>query len=188
MSMIAASGFLSFLGLSIPIFGFTLPRLRHSQWNWDIQSDADPRIAPTPAPIGTSCRNTLTGDLFMKIGPGATDWRLLATDALFPVLPGLITGDFDVTIGVLNQIDGTQPGTVNANLPAANSVPNGAWTILGVHPESGALDTLNVNPDGADTINFTAGSLSFGFDGDQLTTTLVSDGVSNWTEIARVYL
>jgi len=186
--MAAASGLLSFLGLSIPIFGFTLPRLRHSSWPWDIQSDRDPRVAPTPAPIGTSCRNTITGDLFMKIGPGHTDWRLLATDALFPVQPGLITGDFDVTIGVLNQVDGSQAGTVNANLPAANSVPNGAWTIIGVHPESGPLSELDINPDGTDTINFTAGPLSFGFDGNQLTTILVSDGVSNWTEISRTYL
>jgi hypothetical protein len=185
---LASSSFFAFLGLSIPIFGFVLPRLRHSSWPWDIQTTVDPRVAPTPAPIGTSCRNTLTGDLFMKIGPGPTDWRLLSTEALFPVQPGLIVGDFAVTMAVINQIDATQAGTVNANLPAANSVPNGAWTILAVHPASGPLTALNVNPDGADTINFTAGPLSFAFAGNQLTTILSSDGDSNWTEISRVYV
>lgn len=177
---------LSSLFSFLPIIGFTLPRIRHSQWNWDVQTNEDPRLEPTPAPIGTTCRNTITGDLFTKVGPGHTDWRLLATEALFPILPGLITGDFFVTPAVLNQINAAQAGVVNANLPAAGSVPNGAWASLGVHPAAAAL-TLNINPSGGDTVNFTAGPLVTNFAGNQLTTTLISDGVSNWTEFGRVF-
>lgn len=93
MSLVS-SGFLSFLGLSIPIFGFTLPRLRHSSWTWDIQTNLDPRTFPTPAPIGTSCRDTSTGKLYMKTGPGPTDWTLLGSGGVDPTLIAYFYDDF----------------------------------------------------------------------------------------------
>lgn len=175
----------TFLNIAIPIFGFTLLRPRHSSWPWDMQASEDPRIDPTNAPIGTTCRNTLTGDLFVKVGPNDTDWRLLATDALFPIQSGLIDGNFAVTPGQINQVDSTQSGTVTAALPAANSVPNGAWAVVAVNPAATAL-TVDVSPNGTDTINFDAAALTFNLVNNRMSTTLVSDGVSNWTEIARV--
>lgn len=183
---LASSGLFSFLGFAIPIIGFTLPRLRHSAWPWEIQTDQDPTIALTPAPLGMTCRNTVTGALYMKVGPEDADWTLLNGYLVLP--SGLITGDFAVTPSTINQIDSTQTGTVNANLPAAESVPNGTWAILAVHPAAAGPLTLDINPNAGDTINFTAAALSFNFTGNQLSTTLVSDGNSNWTEIARVFV
>lgn len=183
---LASSGLLGFLGFAVPIIGFTLPRLRHSAWPWDLQTDEDPTIAPSPAPIGTSIRDTLTGAHYMKVGPGNTDWNLLNGYPVLPLSP--LTGDFTVTTGFINAIENTQTGTVNANLPAAASVPNGFWAIVACHPAAPGPLTLDINPNPGDTINGTAAALSFTFSGNQLSTTLVSDGDSNWTEISRTFV
>jgi hypothetical protein len=183
-----ASEFLSFLSFAIPVLGFTLlGRPRRSGWNWDVQDVEDPRVVGVNAPIGTTCRNTLTGDVYVKVGPAATDWQLFATEALFPVQAGLISVDFTVTIGEINQIASTTTPQINADLPAANSVPNGAWAIIAVNPPAASL-VVNITPVGTDTINFgiPGALLQFSLVFNNLVTTLVSDGVSNWTEVARI--
>lgn len=179
---------LSFLSLGIPVIGFTLlGRPRRSGWGWDVQDIEDPRLVGVNAPIGTTCRNTLTGDIYVKVGTASTAWRLFATNALFPVQAGLINGNFAVAVGEINQVDPAQAGTVQGQLPAAASVPNGAWAIVAVNPAAAAL-TVDITPNSGDTINFGATALSFDLVNNRMSTTLVSDGVSNWTEVARVFV
>lgn len=181
-----APEFWSFLGYAIPVLGFTLlGRPRRSGWNWDVQDNEDPRLLGVNAPIGTTSRNTLTGDVYVKVGPAATDWRLFATDALFPVQDGLIAGNFAVTPGEITQVNPAQAGTVTGQLPAAASVPNGAWAIVAVNPPAAAL-TVDILPSSGDTINFSGAALAFHLTSNRMSTTLVSDGASNWTEVARV--
>jgi hypothetical protein len=181
-----APEFWSFLGYAIPVLGFTLlGRPRRSGWGWDVQDVEDPRLLGVDAPIGTTCRNTLTGDVYVKVGSDSTDWRLFATDALFPVQAGLISSNFDVTPGEINQVNAAQSGTVSGQLPAAASVPNGAWAIVAVNPAAAAL-TIDILPSSPDTINFGAAALAFHLTNNRMSTTLVSDGVSNWTEVARL--
>lgn len=64
----------------------------HSNWSWDLQGTDNPTIVATPAPIGTTYRRTDTGDFFIKIGPGGTDWELLGTGFTGPTGPTGFTG------------------------------------------------------------------------------------------------
>lgn len=83
---------------------FTLPFLFRSGVPWEIQGESDPRVTPTPAPVGTTFRLLRTAQLFQKFGEGHTDWKLITGGAVFPYGSGA-DGPLLITAGNTFMMD-----------------------------------------------------------------------------------
>jgi hypothetical protein len=77
---------------------FTLPFLFRSGVPWEIQGEADPRVTPTPAPVGTTFRQIRTAQLYQKFGEGHLDWKLITGGSVFPYGSGA-DGPLHITTG-----------------------------------------------------------------------------------------
>lgn len=104
---------------------------------WNLSGIADPTTTPTPAPIGAQYSHTLSGLLYVKTGPGDTDWALLAagmTQYVFVYQPGGVAADNVFTdwaalYAALSAIQGERLVEFDASFTAPCVIPAGVYAL-----------------------------------------------------------
>jgi hypothetical protein len=104
---------------------------------WNLSGTADPTTTPTPAPIGAQYSNTLTGLLYVKTGPGDTDWTLLAagvTQYVFVYQPGGVAvdnvyTDWPTLYTALSAVKGERLVEFDATFTSPCVIPAGVYAL-----------------------------------------------------------
>lgn len=103
---------------------------------WNLSGADDPTVVGTPAPIGAQYSRTLTGLLYVKTGPGDTDWTLLSAGVsqyAFVFQPGGVPldnvyDDWATLVAAMSAISGPKLLQFD-NSFSAILIPTGTWSV-----------------------------------------------------------
>ena len=103
---------------------------------WNLSGTDDPTAVATPAPIGAQYSHTLTGLLYVKTGPGDTDWTLLAAGVsqyAFVFQPGGVPldnvyDDWATLVAAMSVISGPKLLQFD-NSFSSITIPTGTWSV-----------------------------------------------------------